>query len=143
MRAFSKRLHLGQWLGQDVEMFAGIKRHMCARHGGNLAGPETTGNHDLVGLDHMIPNRDPGNAPALFPQTGHGGVFKESERRASLAPLESASATSDGFTRPSAGDQTAPITSSTSIKGHKFLGTFGVHDIRFQPKSARLMTLGV
>ena len=76
MCAFAKGLNFRQWLGQDVKMLAGIKRHMRARHRCHFARPQPAGDHHLVGLDHVITDLDSRDTPAFLLQAGHAGILE-------------------------------------------------------------------
>jgi len=105
-------------LGDDVEVLAGLQRHVDPDLGRELAGPDAGGQHHGLGLDAALLGVDPGDGVLVGAQPGDAMSSRMRTPRL-RAPLASAMVVSTGDVWPSRGMYSAPTMSSVRISGQR------------------------
>ena len=107
-------------LGEQIEVLARPDRNLDVGHGSRLAAPQAGAERDGVAT-HLAPVRlDAGDTAAAGQNARDAGVLVDPRSpRSGALPFTKAAQRSDGLTRPSSGDQTAPMTSSAFIGGQR------------------------
>ena len=106
-------------VGDDVEVLAGLKRHVDADGEAEIACPDTRAVHDRLCAHRPFPVSTPTARPCST-STFVTAMFSTIRAPPCRAPRASAMQVSIGLHLPSRGYQTAPTTSSTFINGHFF-----------------------
>ena len=69
--------YCGICFGDDVEMLAGLQRHIHARHAADLSPPHTGAVNDILGLNGAVVGVDSGNAPLGLRDARDSNALKE------------------------------------------------------------------
>ena len=133
MDAGAERLNFGDGLGQNVEMLAGIERHIGARHRRHLARPEPAGNNHLLGLDDMVAHFNARYPPGFPSQAGNSCVLKEAHPLR-LCPFRQGKRHIRGIHPPVGGRPDGAHHVIRFDQGPQVPGMGGVDHLRFQPE---------